>query len=179
MHQADTPTHLLWNAFSAHLDSLVCMGYLFVYRCKCFTDKQETAGSAHAKNILHATCDTELTTNCHWNISSKYSSEIMYIRLNYNKLITNRWAWALVPTKLVEPGNALAWGGGIHGNPASGPHQAPSHWTIQWNTYRPNTYLAHTKREWGMGKTKARTGTQTASNCHNTLWRTASKQLRI
>ena len=25
--------------------------------------------------------------------------------------------------KLVEPGNALAWGGGIHGNPASGPHQ--------------------------------------------------------
>ena len=52
-------------------------------------------------------------------------------------LITNRWAWALVPTKLVEPGNALAWGGGIHGNPASGPHQAPSHWTIQWNTYRP------------------------------------------
>ena len=24
--------------------------------------------------------------------------------------------------KLVEPGNALAWGGGIHGNPASGPH---------------------------------------------------------
>ena len=24
------------------------------------------------------------------------------------KLITNRWAWKLVPTKLVEPGNALA-----------------------------------------------------------------------
>ena len=62
------------------------------------------------------------------------------------KLITNtEWAWALVPTKLVEPGNALAWGG-IHGNPASGPDQAPSHWTIQWNTYRPNTYLAHTSR---------------------------------
>ena len=62
------------------------------------------------------------------------------------KLITNRWAWALVPTKLVELGNALAWGGGIHGNPASAPHQAPSHWTIQWNTYRPNTYLAHSFR---------------------------------
>ena len=46
------------------------------------------------------------------------------------KLITNRWAWELVPTKLVEPGNALAWGGG-------GPHQALSHWTIQWNTYWP------------------------------------------
>ena len=73
---------------------------------------------------------------------------------NVIKLITNRWAWALVPTKLVEPGNALAWGGGIHGNPASSPHQAPSHWTIQWNTYRPNTYLAHSKREGGMGKTK-------------------------
>ena len=95
------------------------------------------------------------------------------------KLITNRWAWALVPSKLVEPGNALAWGGGIHGNPASGPHQAPSHWTIQWNTYRPNTYLAHTKREGGMGKTKAQTGRQTASNWNNTLRRTASKQLRI
>ena len=38
------------------------------------------------------------------------------------KLITNRWAWALVPTKLGELGNALAWGGGIYGNPASGPH---------------------------------------------------------
>ena len=70
--------------------------------------------------------------------------------ISYNclaiELITNRWAWALVPTKLVELGNALAWGGGIHGNPASGSHQAPSHWTIQWNTYRPNTYLAHTSR---------------------------------
>ena len=65
---------------------------------------------------------------------------------NVIKLITNRWAWALVPTKMVEPGNALAWGGRIHGNPVSSPHQAPSHWTIQWNTYRPNTYLAHTSR---------------------------------
>ena len=83
------------------------------------------------------------------------------------------------PTKMVEPRNALARGGGIHGNPASGPHQAPSHWTIQWNTYQPNTYLAPTKREGGMGKTKAQTGTQTASNCNNTLRRTASKQLRI
>ena len=74
---------------------------------------------------------------------------------NVIKLITNRWAWALVPTKLVEPGNALAWGGGIHGNPVSSPHQAPSHWTIQWNTYRPNTYLAHTKREgWEKPKNK-------------------------
>ena len=53
------------------------------------------------------------------------------------KLVINRWAWALVPTKLVEPGNALVLGGGIHGNPVSGPHQAPSHWTIQWNTYWP------------------------------------------
>ena len=26
------------------------------------------------------------------------------------ELITNRWAWALLPTKLVEPGNALAQG---------------------------------------------------------------------
>ena len=100
--------------------------------------------------------------------------------INHIKLITNRWAWALVPTKLVEPGNALAWGGGIHGNPVSGPHQAPHHWTIQWNTYRPNTYLAHTSRgREGWEKTKAQTGMQTASYCNNTLRRTASKQLRI
>ena len=32
------------------------MSYLFVYRCKCFTDKQETAGSAHAIFYMqHAT----------------------------------------------------------------------------------------------------------------------------
>ena len=30
--------------------------------------------------------------------------------------------------KVGGAGYALAWGGGIHGNPASGPHQAPSHW---------------------------------------------------
>ena len=60
-----------------------------------------------------------------------------HVLLTLVKLIINRWAWALVPTKLVELGNALTCGGGIHGNPANGPHQAPSHWTIQWNTYRP------------------------------------------
>ena len=98
---------------------------------------------------------------------------------NVIKLITNRWAWALVPTKLVEPGNALAWGGGIHGNPASSPHQAPSHWTIQWNTYRPNTYLAHTKREGGMGKTKEKTGTQTASYRPFSRWRHLTTTTRI
>ena len=105
---------------------------------------------------------------------------LTYLHINHIKLITNRWVWVLVPTKLVEPGNALAWGGGIHGNPASGPHQALSHWTIQWNTYRPNTYLAHTSRgREGWEKTKAQTGMQTASYCNNTLRRTASKQLRI
>ena len=62
------------------------------------------------------------------------------------KLITNRWAWVLVPIKLVEPHNALAWGGGLRGNPASSPHQALSHWTIQWNTYRCTTYLTHASR---------------------------------
>ena len=61
--------------------------------------------------------------------------QILYIILI--KLITSRWPWALVPTELAEPGNALVWGGGMHGNPASDPHQALSHWTIQWNTYWP------------------------------------------
>ena len=69
------------------------------------------------------------------------------------KLITNRWAWALVPTKLVEPGNALGWGGGIHGNCASGPQKTPSHWTIQWNTSRP--ILTSRGREGGMGKNQS------------------------
>ena len=41
-----------------------------------------------------------------------------------------------------------------------------------------NTYLAHTSRgREGWEKTKAQTGTQTASYCNNTLRRTASKQL--
>ena len=80
---------------------------------------------------------------------------LTYLHINHIKLITNRWAWALVPTKLVDPGNSLAWGGGIHGNPASGPHQVPSHWTIQWNTYRPNTYLAHTSRGRRDGKNQS------------------------
>ena len=47
---------------------------------------------------------------------------------------------------------------------------------ILTDQYLPSLYL---KREGGMGKTKAQTGTQTASNCNNTLRRTASKQLRI
>ena len=74
------------------------------------------------------------------------------------KLISNRWAWALLPTKLVEPRNALAWGGGIHGNPVSSPYQALSHWAIQWNTYRPIlTWPIPQKggREEGMGKNQS------------------------
>ena len=47
---------------------------------------------------------------------------------------------------------------------------------ILTDQYLPSLYL---KREGGMGKTKAQTGTQTASYCNNTLRRTASKQLRI
>ena len=47
--------------------------------------------------------------------------DLPYVCLLVLKLITNRWPWALVLMKLVEPGTALAWGGGIHGNPASGP----------------------------------------------------------
>ena len=39
--------------------------------------------------------------------------------------------------------------------------------------------IRYCKREGGVGKTKAQTGTQTASYCNNTLQRTASKQLRI
>ena len=52
---------------------------------------------------------------------------------------------ALVPTKLVEPDNALAWGGGIHGNPASSPHQAPCVTLNNSEEYLPtNAYLVRT-----------------------------------
>ena len=47
---------------------------------------------------------------------------------------------------------------------------------ILTNQYLPGPYL---KREGGVEKTKAQNGTQTASYCHNTLQRTASKQLHI
>ena len=42
-------------------------------------------------------------------------------KIHYDFDVNNRWAWALVPTKLLEPGTDIAWGGGIHGNPVSGP----------------------------------------------------------
>ena len=82
--------------------------------------------------------------------------------------------------QLVEPGNALAWGGGIHGNPASGPHQG----TVTLNNsveYLPTHYLPSPKPQVGgrNGKTKAQTGSKTAGYCKNTLRRTASKPLRI
>ena len=63
------------------------------------------------------------------------------------------------------------------------PCKLPPPGTVTLNNsveYLPTQYfLAHTKREGGMGKTKAQTGMQTASYCNNTLRRTASKQLRI
>ena len=46
--------------------------------------------------------------------------------------------------------------------------------------YLLTQYLPSPHQEGGRdGKTKAQTGTQTASNSNNTLRRTASKQLRI
>ena len=86
-----------------------------------------------------------------------------YVRLLVLKLITNRWAWALVPMKLVEPGTALAWGGGIHGNPASGPQQAPSHWNTSVE-YLPTPYSPTHPHEGGRdGKNQAQNGSKTAS----------------
>ena len=116
-----------------------------------------------------------------WTDTNLTDSKRENTTLTAVKLITNRWAWALVPTRFVQLGNVLAWGGGLHGNPGSGPHQAPSRWTIQWNTYGPTSYLAPTSRgrEGVMRKTKVETDRQTASYCNSTLQRTASKQLRI
>ena len=101
------------------------------------------------------------------NSSYIHGSAIIELDHLLFKLITNRWAWALVPTKLVEPSNALAWGGGIHGNPASGPHQAPSHWTIQWNTLIPTQYLPSPHQKGG------RDGKNQSTN-----WHANSKQLQ-
>ena len=59
------------------------------------------------------------------------------------------------------------------------PREQPPPGTVTLNNsaeYLPtNTYLAHTKREGGIGKTKAQNGKQRASYCNNTLQRTASK----
>ena len=54
--------------------------------------------------------------------------------------------------KVGGAGQCLAWEGGIHGNPASGCHQAPSHWTIQWNTYLALT--SRRGRDWKKQSTK-------------------------
>ena len=94
--------------------------------------------------------------------------------INIVKVITNRRVWALVPNKLVEPGNAVAWRGGLHGNPASGPPPG----TVTLNNsveYLPMHYLPSPclERDW---KTKARTIMRTASYC-NYLARAASKKL--
>ena len=111
--------------------------------------------------------------------------ETHYHTLPYSKtkvkLISNRWAWALLPTKLVGWRNALAWGGSIHGNPASGPYQTLSHWAIQWNTYQPilTWPIPQEGGREGWEKTKAQNGMQTAIYCNTTLRRTASKQLHI
>ena len=61
-------------------------------------------------------------------------------------LISNRWAWALVPTKLVELGNALVWGGSIRGNPVS--RRPPGTVTLNNSVeyLLTNTYLALTSR---------------------------------
>ena len=109
-----------------------------------------------------------------WKKVSSVSSWLSCIYWLF-KLLTNRWAWVVVPTKL---GNALAWRGGIHGNPASGPHQALSHWTIVWNTYLPipGPYL---KREGGMGKNQSKKWYTNNKLLQSTLRRTASKQLHI
>ena len=79
-----------------------------------------------------------------WILQQVQLRQSRLININIIKLITIRWAWVLVPTKLVEPGNALAWGGGIHSNPA----RRPPPGTVTLNNsveYLPtNTYLAHT-----------------------------------
>ena len=101
------------------------------------------------------------------------------------KLITNRWAWALVPPKLAEPGNALAQGRRYKPwQPCEGPHQAPSQWTGQWNPFQPICFFPlpgpELKREGGLEKNTAQklASKQQGSSAH-TLRRTASKQLLI
>ena len=88
-------------------------------------------------------------------------------------------SWALVPTKFVELGNALVWGGGIHGNPVSCPHQALSHWTIQWNTYWPIL-------TWPSPQEGGKDGKNKSTKCHANdellqqhFAKNWSKQLRI
>ena len=78
-------------------------------------------------------------------------------------LISNRWTWSLVPTKLVKLGNALVWGGSIRGNPVSRPPPG----TVTLNNsveYLPtNTNLAPTSRGregWEIQSTKRHTNSK-------------------
>ena len=64
-----------------------------------------------------------------------------------------------MPLKLVEPGNALAWGGGIHGNHASGP--PPGTVTLSNSVeYLPTQYLPSPHQEGG------RDGKNQSTNWH-------------
>ena len=47
--------------------------------------------------------------------------------------------------------------------------------TLQWNNYRPTTYLAHPQERGRDGKIPSTKWQQTASQCNNTLLRTACK----
>ena len=130
--------------------------------------------------------------SCLTNAKSSYISVLFLFTLNTRlytlallvkiywciKVITNRWAWALVPTKLVEPGNALAWGGGIHGNPTSGFTRYHHTWQfsgILTNQYSPGPELM---REGGLGKNTAKQQSycdNTAKNCKQATAYTSCK----
>ena len=50
-----------------------------------------------------------------------YSHEKNIVEQQQIKLVTNRWAWELVPERLAGA-EAVSRRGGIHGNPGSGNH---------------------------------------------------------
>ena len=85
------------------------------------------------------------------------------------KLIANRWAWALVPTRLVEPGSALARGSRCPWQPCERPPRGTV--TLKHSVeYLPtNTYQALTYKKRGrVGRNKHSTASkQQATNMFN------------
>ena len=128
-----------------------------------------------------------LTLNFNTDFSNITKGSTVQVQWTYVavKLITNRWAWALVPTKLVEPGNALAQGRRYKPwQPCEGP--SPGTVTMNWSveSLPTNMFFSLT---WPWTKEGGRAGKNTAqklaskqqgSSAH-TLRRTARKQLLI
>ena len=70
---------------------------------RCGDDISGTAGSYNSLHLWRSCKEMAIKSKVSFQVLKPFT-----LIPNNIKFITNRWAWALVPTKLVEPGNALA-----------------------------------------------------------------------